>query len=211
MLILFGTKSVGRTIKTGNFLCPRCQTERQYQLRENRKYFTLFFVPLIPLDKLQDTLECKYCHTAYIPQSILEPSEYTPQVLATDGLSETISSFGARIGSFFIDSVLLVLLNFPLAMLASSLKDYLPKNFILTFLPIWFLYFFLMEWLLKGTVGKKICKIKIVSDSDGEVSVFQYFIRAFVKMIPIVNIIVFFNDKHKGCHDFAAQTIVVDK
>lgn len=211
MLILFGTKSVGTTIKTGQFQCPRCQIERQYQLKENRKYFTLFFIPLIPLDKLHDTLECPFCKSAFVPESILSPQEYTPGVLPTDGLANSISSLGSRIGSFFIDIVLLVLLNFPMAYLAGALKDYLPKNFLLVVFPVWFLYFFLMEWLLKGTLGKKICKIQVVSDSDGKVSVFQYFIRALVKLLPLINIILFFNDKQKGCHDFAANTIVVKK
>ncbi|UIR57915.1 RDD family protein [Sphingobacterium sp. SRCM116780] len=211
MLIIFGTKSIGKTVKYGNFHCPRCQMERPYQLKQNRRYFSLFFIPMIPLEKQGDTLECNFCRTAYIPASILPASEYTSSTLNIDGLTHPLASFGQRIGSYFIDLVVLILLNFPLATLTTRFKDYLPENYFLVFLPVWALYFFLMEWLLKGTLGKKICGIKIVSDTEGKsVTIFQYLIRSIIKTIPIINMILFFNDKRKGCHDFAANTIVVE-
>ena len=212
MLIIFGTKNIGKTISRGTFSCVRCNTERQYQLKENRKYFSLFFIPVIPLEKQGDTLECTFCKTVYFPETILPEGTYIPTTLAIDQLDQPLASFGKRIGSYFIDLIFLVFLNFPLAWLSSLLDAYLPKNYFLVFLPVWGLYFFLMEWLLKGTLGKKICGIVIVADAeDKSVNVLRYFIRAIIKSIPILGIVMFFNEKRKGVHDLVADTIVVEK
>lgn len=211
MLFIFGTKTIGKTIKTGSFYCPQCDDNRPYQLQNHRRYFSLFFIPVLPLEKQADTLSCNFCRTAYVPQSILSPSEYIPTPLNGDIENQRLASFGKRIGSYLIDLILLVLLNFPLAILAGKMSAYLPSNYILVFTPVWLLYFFLMEWLLQGTLGKKIVGIKIESENKKRsISVFQYFIRSVIKMIPIINIILFFNDKRKGCHDFAAHTVVVE-
>ncbi len=212
MLIIFGTKYIGKTVGTGTFFCTRCNTERNYRLRENRKYFSLFFIPVLPLEKQADTVECNFCKTAYFPETVLPKGTYVPSTLATDQLDMPLASFGKRIGSYFIDLILLVLLNFPLAMLTTKFEAYLPKNYLLVFLPVWALYFFLMEWLLDGTVGKKICAITIVADADEKsVGVLQYFIRAIIKLIPILGVVMFFNDKRKGLHDLVSGTIVVEK
>ncbi|MFD2554620.1 RDD family protein [Sphingobacterium tabacisoli] len=211
MFVIFGTKTVGKTVKTGSFYCPQCDCDRPYQLQNRRRYFSLFFIPVLPLEKQPDTLSCNFCKSAYVPRSILSPSEYVPTSLNGDLEQQQLASFGKRIGSYFIDLIFLVLLNFPLAILAGKMSTYLPSNYILVFTPVWMLYFFLMEWLLKGTLGKKIVGIKIISDTKNKsVSVFQYFIRSLIKMVPVINIVLFFNDKRKGCHDFAAQTIVVE-
>ena len=211
MFIIFGTKTVSKTVKSGTFNCPRCNTDRPYKLEENRRYFSFFFIPTIPLEKQTDTLTCSFCKTAYVPQSVLEASAYTAPTIERDPTIPPLASFGRRIGSYLIDLVVLILLNFPLAVLAGKISAYLPSNYILVFTPVWMLYFFLMEWLLKGTVGKKIVGIRIITDGDNKsVTVFQYFVRSAIKMIPVINIILFFNEKRKGCHDFVAKTIVVE-
>lgn len=212
MFIIFGIKNIGKTISKGNFHCTRCNAERLYQLKENRKYFSLFFIPMLPLEKRADTLECTFCKTAYFPETVLSVGTYTPTTFQTDQLNQPLPSFGKRIGSYFIDLIFLVLLNFPLASLTSTLNAYLPKNYILVFLPVWALYFFLMEWLFKGTIGKKIGGIMIIADAeDKSVNVFRYVIRAIIKLIPILGIVMFFNEKRKGVHDLIAGTIVVEK
>lgn len=211
MFILFGTKTVSTTIQSGSFDCPRCVSVRPYQLQTNRRYFSLFFIPIIPLEKQADTLCCNFCKTAYVPQSILAASEYTATPIDSSFGTQPLASFGKRIGSYLIDIILLTILNFPLAILAGKLSAYLPSNFILVFSSVWLVYFFIMEWLLKGTLGKKIVGIKIVADTEGKsLSAFQYLIRSIIKMIPLINIIMFFNDKRKGCHDLIAGTVVVE-
>ena len=212
MLIIFGTKTIGRTIKSGNFYCPRCNAERTYHLRQNKKYFSLFFIPFIPLGESADTLECTFCKTAYIPSSILSDTEYTSSTATIDSLEKPLASIGKRIGSFFVDMIALIMLNFPLAFITEYLPDYFDNKYYLVYMPLWIVYFFVMEWLFKGTIGKKIFSIEITSErEDKKITVFQYLLRSIVKCIPVINIIFLFNDKRKGVHDYIANTIVIEK
>lgn len=209
MLIIFGTKNVGKTIKKGNFDCPRCNTQRIYNLNQNKKYFSLFFIPIIPLGNNGDTLCCNVCKTEFIPNSILDETEFISSTRNIDGLDFAIASPGKRLLGFILDLIFLILMNFPLAYLAKYLPSYFNNKFVWVFLTFWCIYFFIMELLFKGTVGKKIVGIETISATEGKkISVFQYFIRSFVKVIPFINVILLFNDKKKGCHDFIANTIV---
>jgi len=219
MLVIFGTKTVGKTIKTGTFKCSRCNRERNYFLKQNKKYFSLFFIPIIPLNKVGDTLECTFCKTAYIPNSILSKNEYSSSTALIDNLEKPLASVGKRIGAYIIDMIFLTLLNFPLAFAMDYLPDFFKNKFYLAFIPLWIIYFFVMEVLFKGTIGKKILSIETISDNnetiaysnEKEITGFRYFLRSIVKCIPLINIVLIFNDKHKGCHDFIANTIVVEK
>lgn len=92
MLFIFGTKRVGKTIKTGSFQCPRCNCERDYLLKQNKKFFSLFFIPVIPLNNAGDTLQCTFCKTEYIPNTILSPNEYTSTTATIDALERPIAS-----------------------------------------------------------------------------------------------------------------------
>jgi tellurite resistance protein len=56
--IIYGTKGVEKVIKGGRFHCPSCGPDQAYSLKEVRRYFTLYFIPLIPLDSLGKFVEC---------------------------------------------------------------------------------------------------------------------------------------------------------
>jgi zinc-ribbon family len=65
LLIIFGLKVFFRTIGQGVFHCPRCGGDRQYRLRAGRRFFTLFFVPVIPLTKVGEHVQCQACQTRF--------------------------------------------------------------------------------------------------------------------------------------------------
>lgn len=71
VMIIFGTRGVTTTPQRGEFHCPTCNTTRNYGLKRVRRFFTLYFIPLIPLDKLGEYVECISCKDAYKP-SVLE-------------------------------------------------------------------------------------------------------------------------------------------
>ena len=48
MLIIFGLRVFYRTIAQGTFHCRRCGGDRPYRHRVGRRWFTLFFLPVIP-------------------------------------------------------------------------------------------------------------------------------------------------------------------
>ncbi len=65
MFILFGTKGVTSTADEGDFYCPSCEEKRGYKLKRVRRFFSLFFIPIIPLDKLGEYVECTNCGSTY--------------------------------------------------------------------------------------------------------------------------------------------------
>lgn len=49
------------TARSGVFHCPQCCGQSGYRHRRVRRFFTLYFIPLIPLDKLGEYVECDTC------------------------------------------------------------------------------------------------------------------------------------------------------
>jgi uncharacterized tellurite resistance protein B-like protein len=66
-LIIWGSRTIFSTQGTGQFLCPRCNQTRSYKLQTARRFFTLYFIPLIPLETLGEFVECQACRTQYKP------------------------------------------------------------------------------------------------------------------------------------------------
>ena len=66
-LIIFGTRGVTYGSEGGQFYCPDCDGEKTYRHRKVRRFFTLYFIPLIPLDLLGEYIECQTCTSTYKP------------------------------------------------------------------------------------------------------------------------------------------------
>lgn len=64
-MIIFGTRGVTTTPDKGQFFCPQCNDQTAYRLKRVRRFFTLYFIPLIPLDKLGEYVECPRCQGTY--------------------------------------------------------------------------------------------------------------------------------------------------
>ena len=63
ILIIFGWRVVFFTLTRGIFHCPDCGGDREYRRRQGRNFFTLFFIPVIPLTKAGgEFVECDTCH-----------------------------------------------------------------------------------------------------------------------------------------------------
>jgi hypothetical protein len=75
MLIIFGTRLRARAIATGEFFCQRCGADRNYVLQELRRWFTLFFLPVLPMGKvLGEQVKCSTCGTCYRPEVLNAPT-----------------------------------------------------------------------------------------------------------------------------------------
>jgi tellurite resistance protein len=64
-LIIFGTRGVTYGSEGGQFFCPDCEGKESYLHRKVRRFFTLYFIPLIPLDMLGEYIECQRCTSTY--------------------------------------------------------------------------------------------------------------------------------------------------
>ncbi|WP_131738070.1 TerB family tellurite resistance protein [Actinomadura roseirufa] len=67
-MIIFGWRVVFFTLTRGVFHCPDCGGDRDYRRRQGRNFFTLFFIPVIPLMKTGgEFVECDTCHGRWSP------------------------------------------------------------------------------------------------------------------------------------------------
>lgn len=67
-LIIFGSRAVTGSKGTGSFVCPRCGPGAPYDHKRVRRFFTLYFIPLIPLRTVGEYIECGTCRTTYKPE-----------------------------------------------------------------------------------------------------------------------------------------------
>ncbi len=67
-MIIFGTRGLTLTGKPHPFFCPHCDTERSYKRKTIRRFFTLYFIPLIPLRTIGEYIECGSCRGTYKPE-----------------------------------------------------------------------------------------------------------------------------------------------
>ena len=75
LLILFGTKGRRRVEAKGQFICPKCEVEREYEVVSLREWFMLFFIPILPTanDEGRDYyVECRACNSTYDPDVLEE-------------------------------------------------------------------------------------------------------------------------------------------
>lgn len=66
-MIIFGTRGVKSTLNQGQFNCPQCESTRAYKHKKVTRFFTLYFIPLIPLGRLGEFVECQACKGTFIP------------------------------------------------------------------------------------------------------------------------------------------------
>lgn len=63
--IIFGTRGVTWTKERGEFYCPQCNGQCDFAHKTVRRFFTLYFIPIIPLDLLGEYIECSRCQGTY--------------------------------------------------------------------------------------------------------------------------------------------------
>lgn len=61
MIIIWGWRAVRAVVASGLFFCPRCRSDGPYHHIHARRWFTLFFLPIIPLNHLGSYVECQRC------------------------------------------------------------------------------------------------------------------------------------------------------
>ena len=60
-MIIFGTRTTNPTAGQGLFNCPRCGPQKPYSHKKQKRWFTLYFIPVIPLGTPGEYLECDAC------------------------------------------------------------------------------------------------------------------------------------------------------
>jgi hypothetical protein len=65
MILIAGLKVRTTVTDTGMFHCPYEGGARHYQRLRARRWFTLFFIPLIPLGTVGEWVDCVGCGSRY--------------------------------------------------------------------------------------------------------------------------------------------------
>ena len=92
MLIIFGLRVFYRTIAQGTFHCRRCGGDRQYRHRAGRRWFTLFFLPVIPLNAVGEHVQCTTCRTRYVTEVLSQPTTAQMQAALPAGMRAAVSA-----------------------------------------------------------------------------------------------------------------------
>jgi hypothetical protein len=77
-MIVWGRSITNKVVATGQFYCPGCGQERAFALRQDQKWGTIYWIPLIPLEKSEPYVECASCHKTY-PQTALRHDRTSAQ------------------------------------------------------------------------------------------------------------------------------------
>lgn len=75
MWIFFGTKSRNKPVENGirrHRFCSKCGATREFEESRLAKYFTLYFIPLFPIERGTPVLRCPVCDTSYE----MQPADY---------------------------------------------------------------------------------------------------------------------------------------
>ncbi len=87
MLILFGTRRMNKEMGVDNrqlYKCPHCNNVSHYKIVRNRLYFTLFFVPVLPLSSTYYEV-CPICERGgIITKAIAKEAVEAPEAIAVN-------------------------------------------------------------------------------------------------------------------------------
>ena len=90
-IIIWGLRVIYRTLGRGVFFCRRCGGDRDYRHRAGRRYVTIFFVPVIPLMKTGEHVQCLTCKTRYVTEVLRLPTTVQMQTALLAGMREMVA------------------------------------------------------------------------------------------------------------------------
>jgi len=141
-----------------------------------------------------------------------------------DIINSTHAGFGVRVVAFLIDGIVVgslkaIILN-PLA----KLFDWDRSSYVwapifsienIASSIIFFLYFILMTWFFRATLGKMLMGLKVISAGDEPLNFLQVVTREwFGRYISgflghLLYLVVLFNPNKQGIHDMLSDTVVI--
>jgi hypothetical protein len=91
-MIIWGRSISNKVVATGQFYCPGCRQHRAYTLRQHQKWGTIYWIPIVPLEKSEPYAECASCHGTY-PEAALrhDPASAQQQFNAQRALEGDLS------------------------------------------------------------------------------------------------------------------------
>jgi hypothetical protein len=100
VLLIWGWKTRLKTLGEGTFFSPAAGGDGPYRLVEARRWFTVFFIPLIPLKVLGTFVECQQTGATYDPSVLDNPTNEALLEQLAAAVRETIAlvlAFGSPV------------------------------------------------------------------------------------------------------------------
>ncbi len=86
VLIILGVRVFYRSMGQGVFYCRRCGGDREYRRRAGRRWFTVLFIPAIPLARVGPHVQCASCRTRYVTDVLSQPTTAQMQAALPAGM-----------------------------------------------------------------------------------------------------------------------------
>lgn len=90
-MLIWGLCVIYRTLGRGVFFCRRCGGDREYRHRAGRRYVTVFFIPLIPLMKTGEHVQCLTCKIRYVTEVLTLPTTVQMQRAHVAGMRAMVA------------------------------------------------------------------------------------------------------------------------
>lgn len=91
MLIIWGLRVIYRTLAQGTFYCRVCGGDRAYRHRAGRRFITVFFIPLVPLTRIGEHVQCGACKTRYVTEVLRSPTAASMEAAIPAGVRALVS------------------------------------------------------------------------------------------------------------------------
>jgi len=101
-MIIWGTRSVNRTINRGDFHCPQCQGQRPYHERRSRMFLHVYWIPMFPLSGRSEHVRCERCKSMFHREVLLHDpraQQAAAQVAFTKALITASAAMAAADGN----------------------------------------------------------------------------------------------------------------
>jgi len=85
-VIIFGTRVRLKVLQALVFFCPRCGGDRQGERLLARRWFTLFFLPVIPMDRVGEVVRCSTCRATFDPSVADQPTSADLSVVLSNAV-----------------------------------------------------------------------------------------------------------------------------
>jgi len=82
---LIGARLYLKTTGHGTVHCYRCGGDRPYRRCTGRRWFQVLMIPLVPLDRVPEHLQCRICRTRYRVEVLSIPTSAAMQVALPAG------------------------------------------------------------------------------------------------------------------------------
>ena len=65
-MIIWGSRTLTKKTAAGTFHCPQCAVKQYYTHDKMRRWFTLYFIPVVPLNDLGEHVTCTNCKKSWM-------------------------------------------------------------------------------------------------------------------------------------------------